>query len=304
MSHLTAVFPRAQQVEQRVPLSRDQIMLLYIATNFAFLALDTFLVHGENLTIRPNEWIPIIFSPIAAVLLLIAGVIAYWKRSLASTIATLALVASIVVGLLGAYLHLIRGIQPFAPTGQRITLELLVWAPPILGPMMFAVIGVFGISAAWIEDPPDSGTLVLPGGWHLQLPYSKSQAYFYTVGMASLATLISSVLDHARFELESPWIWPPIAVGIFGTVAAVMLGIIDRPNRGDIITYIVAMVFLILTGLIGAWLHFGSNLVASGTIVQERFLRGAPLLAPLLFTNVGAFGLIILLDPREQRQSG
>lgn len=301
MPLLAEALPQTRQTVRRLPLSRDQIMLLYIATNFLFLALDTFLVHGANLTIVPNEWIPIIFSPIAAVLLLISGVIALRQRSLASLIATLTLLGSIVVGLLGALLHLIRGIQPFAPEGQRITLDLLVWAPPIFGPMMFAVVGVLGISAAWPEEPPNSGTLRMPFGWHLQLPYPKTQAYFYMVGMAALATLISSVLDHSRFDLSSPWIWPPITIGIFGTVAAVMLGAIDEPSRGDLLTYIAAMLLLIAIGVVGAWLHYGSNLIAEGTIVQERFLRGAPLLAPMLFSNVGVFGLIVLLDPDEER---
>ena len=301
MSLLVEALPQTRQTIRRLPFSRDQIMLLYIATNFLFLALDTFLVHGANLTIVPNEWIPIVFSPIAAALLLLAGVIALRRRSLASLIATLTLLGSIGVGLLGVLLHLIRGIQPFAPEGQRITLDLLVWAPPIFGPMMFAVVGLLGISAAWPEEPSDSGTLRIPFGWHLQLPYPKTQAYFYTVGMAALATLISSVLDHARFDLNSPWIWPPIAIGIFGTIAAVMLGAIDKPSRGDLLTYIVAMFLLIAVGVIGAWLHYGSNLIAGGTIVQERFLKGAPLLAPMLFSNVGVFGLIVLLDPNEKR---
>jgi hypothetical protein len=61
------------------------------------------------------------------------------------------------------------------------------------------------------------------------------------------------------------------------------------------------MILFIIVGMIGAWLHFGSNLIAGGTIVQERFLRGAPLLAPLLFANVGMLGLLVLLDPTEQR---
>jgi len=33
--------------------------------------------------------------------------------------------------------------------------------------------------------------------------------------------------------------------------------------------------------------------------VVERFLRGSPLLAPLLFANVGLMGLLALLDPNE-----
>jgi hypothetical protein len=301
MSYLTTVFPPAQRLG-RLPLSRDQVMLLYIATNFLFLGLDTYLVHAANGTIRPNEWTPIIFSPIAGVLLLLAGLIALRRRALATVIASLILLASMVVGVVGAYLHFVRGILPTAPASQRVTLDLLVWAPPILGPIMFALVGIFGISAAWAEDPPDSGILSLPRGWRLQLPYPKTQAYFYTVGMATLATLVSSVLDHARFHFDHPSLWLPIIAGIFGTVAAVMLGAVERPGRADLITYTLAMVLLILVGVIGAWLHFGANLIGGGAIVQERFLRGAPLLAPLLFSNVGVFGLIVLLDPTEQKQ--
>ena len=54
---------------------------------------------------------------------------------------------------------------------------------------MYSFVGVFGLSAAWVEDPPDSGTLVMMGGRRLQLPYPKTQAYFYIIGMAALATV-------------------------------------------------------------------------------------------------------------------
>jgi hypothetical protein len=50
----------------------------------------------------------------------------------------------------------------------------------------------------------------------------------------------------------------------------------------------------------GAWLHVQDNLIAGGTFVAERFIRGAPFLAPLLFANAGFFGLLVLLDPRSE----
>jgi hypothetical protein len=59
------------------------------------------------------------------------------------------------------------------------------------------------------------------------------------------------------------------------------------------------MRLLICVGGIGAALHVNTNLVAQVTIVPERFLRGAPLLAPLLFANMGLLGLAVLLDPSE-----
>jgi hypothetical protein len=159
-----------------------------------------------------------------------------------------------------------------------------------------------GISAAWEEDPPDSGILKVARNWHWHLPYRKTQAYFFIIALGILAALISSVLDHSRSNFADPWFWLPTGVGIFALVTAVMLGASDRPIRADLITYIAAMVMLILVGVLGLALHINANLAASGVIVTERFLRGAPFLAPLLFSNMGMLGLIVLFDPAERRE--
>lgn len=300
MYPLAMVFPPLQRLGH-LPLSRDQLMMLMVAINEIFLGIDTYLAHSANGTIRPNEWIPIIFGLLAGGLLLLCGLIALRWRTLASITATITLLASIVVGVLGAYFHLVYGLLPTAPVGERITILLLVFAPPILGPIVFAIVGVLGISAAWLEDPPNSGTLFLSRNWRIRLPYGKTQAYFYIVGMALLATLISSTLDHARLNFDNPWLWGPIAVGIFGTTVTVALGSIDKPTRADFITYTAAMVLLIVVGVIGAVLHVESELVQGSLIVKERLLRGAPVLGPLLFCNVGIFGFLVLLDPVEMR---
>ncbi len=298
MYHLATVFPPLRRI-RRLPLSRDQLMLLMAATNEIFLGIDIYLAHSISGTITPNEWIPIIFGPVAGGLLLLAGVIALRRRPLATVIATVTLLASIGVGLLGAYFHVVRAILPSGPPGQQVSINLLVWAPPILGPLTFSLVGLLGISAAWVENPPDSGVLLLSRRRRLHLPYSKTQAYFFMVGMGTLATLISSVLDHARANFENPWLWVPTAAGIFGTVVAVTLGAIERPTRADLITYTAAMLLLIVVGVTGSVLHVNANLVAQSTFVPERFIRGAPFLAPLLFSNMGALGLIALLDPAE-----
>jgi hypothetical protein len=131
------------------------------------------------------------------------------------------------------------------------------------------------------------------------VPANKSQAYFYMVGMGILIALISSVLDHARTGFESPWLWIPVATGVFATVTAVGMGMLDQPTRADLLTYTAAMLLLLLTGLVGSLLHVNANLVAQTAIIPERFLRGAPFLAPLLFANMGMLGFIVLLDPIE-----
>jgi hypothetical protein len=297
MYHLVTVLPPVRRI--RPPLTRDQLMLLMMATNLIFLGIDIYLAHSISGTIVPNEWIPIIFGPLAGALLLLAGLLATRRRSLSTVIANIIFLCSIGVGLLGAYFHLVRAALPTAPAGQRVSVNLLVWAPPVLGPLTFSLVGVLGISAAWLENPPDSGRLALLARRYVQLPLSKTRAYFFWVGLGTLATVISSVLDHARTDFENPWLWVPTAVGVFGTVVAVTLGAIERPTRADLITYVVAMLLLILVGVVGALLHINANLIAGGTVVPERFIRGAPFLAPLLFCNIGALGLITLLNPVE-----
>ena len=298
MYYLALLFPRLKG-KRLLPLSRDQLMLLMAAVNELFLAFDIYLAHNLNGTIRPREWIPIVFGVVAGILLLLAGLIALRWRRTASIIATVVLSTSIIVGLLGAYFHVVRAIRPDAPLGEIVTTQLLVWAPPIVGPLIFSLVGLWGVSAAWVEDPPDSGTLRIWNSRGLRLPFSKTRAYLFMVSLGTLATLLSSVLDHGRAQFENPWLWPPIMIGVFATVVALGLGVIDRPNRGDVVIYLVAMVLLLITGAVGFLLHVQFDLTAQNAVVPERFLRGAPFLAPMLFANMGLVGLITLLDPVE-----
>ena len=298
MYPLATMFPGVRRV--RIPITRDQTMLLMAALNEILLGLETFIAHLISGTIIPYEWIPILFGPIAGIFLLLAGLLAVRNRPLAIIIATTVFLTSILVGLLGAYFHTVRAILPYAQLGSQVSVPLLVWAPPILGPLTFSLVGLLGLSAAWVENPPDSGTLILLGGRKISLPYSKTRAYYFITGMAALATVISSVLDHARTDFSNPWLWVPTAVGVFATVVAVVLGALDKPSRADLITYLTAMLLMILVGVVGLGLHISQNLTTQGVIVGERFIRGAPFLAPLLFTNIGAIGLIALLDPVER----
>ena len=77
-------------------------------------------------------------------LLLAAGLIALRRRPLATASASVVLLASIGVGLLGAYFHLRRALLPNALPGEQVTVDLLVWAPPILGPLTFSLAGLLG----------------------------------------------------------------------------------------------------------------------------------------------------------------
>jgi hypothetical protein len=82
-------------------------------------------------------------------------------------------------------------------------------------------------------------------------------------------------------------------------VVALGVGIIDQPRRSDLSIYTGAMLLLIAVGVLGSLLHIQSNLTSEQVIVGERFLRGAPFMAPMLFANMGTLGLLVLLDPQE-----
>jgi len=285
---------------RRLPLSRDQLMLLLAAFNLVLLGLETYLAHLISGTIRPREWIPILFGPAGGIVLLIAGVIALRRRNEATLLATIVLVASIVVGLLGTYFHVVRGSLPSAPMFDRISINLLVWAPPVVGPLVFSLVGLWGISAAFVEEPVNSGRLRLWGNRHLQLPYSKTRAYLFMASLGTLATVFSSVFDHARSGFDDPRLWIPTVIGVFATVVAAGLATVKEPGRWDVAVYVFAMVLMLLVGLLGVYYHVRADLTGESVIIPERFLRGAPFLAPMLFSNLGLFGLIALVSPREE----
>lgn len=297
MSHLETALPLAGRWQ--APVTRDQAMLLLAAANQLFLGLDTWLAHQINGTIRGWEWTPIIFGPAAGALLLLAGLIALRWRAPAMGLAFAILLGSVAVGVAGSLLHWSHAVLPAAAPGERVALYLLVWAPPALGPMAFAGVGVLGMSAAWMERPPDSGRLPVAGGLHLQMPVSKTRGYYLLVGLGVLAALVSSVLDHARAGFSNGWLWLPLTVGVFGAVAATALGLSARPTRSDLRVYLAAMLLLIALGALGSALHVEANLVGESVVVAERFIRGAPFLAPLLFSNMGLLGIIAMMDPGE-----
>ncbi|MDH3943972.1 MAG: hypothetical protein OEV06_07770 [Anaerolineae bacterium] len=298
MYYLAEVFPAFRRL--RIPFTRDQIILLFTALNEALLGLDVFLAHLISGTIVPYEWIPIIFGPVAGAVLLGAGLLARRNRNAAVLLASGVFLASILVGVLGSYFHIIRASIPAPVIGRWLSMDMLVWAPPVLGPISFAGIAMLGLSATWTESPADSGSLKLGKGRKLNLPYSKTRGYMFLVSFGILAAVVSSALDHARTGFESFWVWVPLAAGVFATLTAAYTALLDKPSKMDILNYAGAMALLIGVGLVGAWLHVQADLTSESQFVVERFLRGAPFMAPLQFANLGLLGLVVGLSPQSE----
>ncbi|HDS30489.1 MAG TPA: hypothetical protein ENN67_05530 [Firmicutes bacterium] len=298
MYHLATVFPIIRKV--RIPVSRDQAMLIMAAINLIFLGIDIYLAHSISRTIVPNEWIPIIFGPIAGALVLFMILISLRWKNFSSIVLTIIFMLSIAVGLLGFYFHIMRGLAPSGPPGEQVSIPLLVWAPPFVAPLTFSLVGLWGIASAWKEHPPESGTLQLIGKARFRFPISKSRAFFFMVGLGILACVVSAVLDHARAGFQIRWLWFPVITGLFGMVSALSLGFISKPKHSDLVIFVIAMCLLILTGVLGSYFHFDSILTPQGLFVMERFIRGAPFLAPLLFADMGGLGLVMMMNADDE----
>ncbi len=298
MYHLATLFPILRRI--RIPVTRDQVLLIMAAINEIFLGIDIYLAHSLSGTIVPEEWIPIYYGLAAGVILIVSVVILMKNRNVGSIIITLIMIGSIFVGFVGWYFHLLRATALSGPLEDQVSLALLVWAPPFVAPLTFGLVGLWGITALWKEDPLDSGRIFFIFGVESRLPFSKTRAYALMVGMGILACVVSSTLDHARGGFENHWLLVPVGVGIFAMISALMLGFIKKPSKGDLWAYLISMLALCLVGVLGAYLHISADLTSQGEIVYERFIRGAPFLAPLLFADMGGLGLIILMDPADK----
>ena len=193
-------------------------------------------------------------------------------------IANTVFVGSILVGLLGAYYHFIRAILPNAPPGLRISVNLLIWAPPVVGPLVFSLVGLLGISAVWKEEPGrlrSAADLGRTGTF--SCPTAKPAP---TTSLISLGTLATLALQRPRSRPDR--LRKPVAVGpgdhrpaggacprlarlSGGTAAGRYPDPRDRHGPADSPPV-----------LIGSWLHIQNNLTADLQFVPERFIRGAP----------------------------
>jgi hypothetical protein len=263
-------------------ITRDQAYQLFIILNELLLGVETGLAHISNGTLRPYEWVPILFGPLAACGLTIAYVGLRRARAWAPWLMVVLLLGSIGVGAMGTYLHVARSLRPFALPGERLTLELIVWGVPLLAPPSFALVGVLGLV-----------TLA-----HLPTE-QKSVLYFLLSSMGVAIAAVSGVIDHLRGGFANPWLWIPTVTGIFGVIVAFALSLVHTRTRGDLVVYGLGMLALIVVGPLGVALHIRHDLGVGNAIVIERFLRYAPVLAPMVFANMGLMGLLALLGDRD-----
>lgn len=252
-------------------LSAMVLAELFAILNVGFLTFDIYLAHSVNQFRNRAEYIPLIFSAIAPLLLIFA--LAARRRSPAAWKYLGYLVGwlAVLIGLTGVIFHLQSHFF------YERTLRSLTYSAPFAAPLAYTGLGFLII----LNRMVDAETLEW-AQWVLLL----------TLG-GFVGNFIFSVTDHAQNGFFRSLEWVPVAASALavGFLAVPLVMRVSRP-------YIdLCGAILLLEGVVGVWgfaVHAAANLRGPSIHAFDNFIYGAPPLAPLLFPNLMLLGLIAL----------
>jgi hypothetical protein len=237
---------------------------LFALFNLGGLAPDIFLAHSTNYFRHWAEYIPLVFSGLAplvllpAVILLAGGKLEAW-RILGHVIGW----SSVVIGVAGLVLHLES--QFF----QRWTLASLVYAAPFAAPLAYTGIGLLLVMNRLVNYDDMEWPL-----WVI----------FLALG-GFVGNFIFSITDHAQngFFHQTEWIpvWSSaLAVGFM------IVPVLVRVSRPFVRISALLMLVQAAVGILGFTLHWRADLHGVGPNLFDRLVYGAPVFAPMLFPDL------------------
>jgi hypothetical protein len=244
---------------------------MFATANLGFLTLDISLAHSVNGFRRQAEYVPLIFSATAPLILLVGMAlrkrwIAVWKD-----LGYFVGAAAILVGLAGVVLHLDSSFF------YERTLRSLTYSAPFAAPLAYTGLGLLLILNRMVDADSEEWAQ-----WVLLL----------TLG-GFFGNFVFTLSDHAGNAFFDPREW--VAVG----ASAIAVGFLITPFLTRISrSYIVLCAgTLACQGLVGGWgfiLHAEKNLSGPSVHAWANLVWGAPPMAPLLFPNLAALGGIAL----------
>lgn len=249
-------------------LSPHWLVEVFATSNIAFLALDIYLAHLENSFARRVEWLPVIFSCIAPVVLVPGLFGGRYQRGACRQVGYGVGVAALLIGVAGMLLHLQSAFF------ELRTLKSLVYTAPFVAPLSYVGIGLLLIlNRMEPRTSPDFGPWVL----------------FLAAG-GFVGNFALSLLDHAQNGFFSSAEWIPVVAAAFG-LAFFSTALFRRGRQFAKLSLGVAALEAAV-GLLGFGLHLAANLAQPNVPLRERLIYGAPLFAPLLFTDLAVLAAL------------
>jgi hypothetical protein len=258
----------------------------FIFVNLAGLVPDIYLAHSFNAFRHAAEYIPLVFSLAALPLLLIALLVwrvpttAFLWQGLGHVVGWL----GVSVGVSGLILHLQS--QFF----RDQTLHNLVYTAPFAAPLAYAGLGLLLIMNRMVDvNTPEWSYWVLLlalGGF--------------------IGNFVVSLADHAQDGFFHAGEWIPVASSAFA-IGFLLIPFVMPLSRTYLILCWSVMLAQGVVGLLGFYWHIAADLRGTSPTYFEKFVYGAPPLAPLLFpdlaflASIGLWELQQYLAPGGQR---
>jgi hypothetical protein len=241
--------------------------------NLGFLTLDIYLAHSVNAFRHQAEYVPLYFSATAPVVLLLAiGLrkrwIAVWKD-----IGYFVGWAAIFMGLTGVILHLDSSFF------YDRTLRSLTYSAPFAAPLAYTGLGFLLLLNRMVDAHTDEWA-----EWVL----------FLCLG-GFVGNFVFSISDHAENGFFNPLEWMAVGAGAIA-VGFLVTPLLMRVSRQFLVLCAAVLAFQAMIGVWGFFLHAARNLHGPSVHPLANLVWGAPPMAPLLFPNLAALGMIALVQ--------
>ena len=244
--------------------------------NVGFLTFDIYLAHSVNSFRNHNEYIPLFFSAIAPLVLLIALWFRKRRPILWNVLGYLVGGSAVLVGLTGVILHLDSHFF------YERTLRSLTYSAPFAAPLAYTGLGFLLIMNRMVDaDSVEWAQWVL----------------LFTLG-GFIGNFTFSLMDHAANGFFYPMEWVPVVASALA-VGFLAVPLLMRVSRQFIDLCAAVLLLEAAIGLWGFILHAGGNLQGPSIHAFDNFVYGAPPMAPLLFPNLMLLGIIGLWQLRN-----
>ena len=273
---------------RRLPTPRT-VVELFAAANLAFLAVDVYVAHSVNAFERGQEWVPVVLSAIAPLLLVVEWLV--WRPALSRpdrrlraggyTLGLLVGWAAIAVGIAGMLFHLQSHFF------EEQTIRNLVYTAPFVAPLAYTGIGLLLIldRTVWVQASACTGQAEA-------CPHIEWAQWVVFLALGGfVGNFVLSLADHAQNGFFNRGEWIPVVASALAVAFLLML--VLRPLDAALQR---ATLWLLgietLTGIAGFSLHLRANMARPGETLWARFIYGAPIFAPLLFANLAILAAI------------
>ncbi|MGO8749302.1 MAG: hypothetical protein ACLQNE_25355 [Thermoguttaceae bacterium] len=260
---------------------------LFLLANISFLAVDVAIAHSTDAFEQRAEWVPVVFSLLAAAALLAAAILAGsvrprlppWanhsdgvlgaRRWIAWGLGMIVGFLAVGVGLAGLIFHLQSGFF------QQQTLRNLVYAAPFAAPLSYAGLGLLAI----LNRTVPSRTIEW-ARWMI----------FLALG-GFLGNFVLSLTDHAQNGFFDAREWVAVIAAAFA-VGGLLAALVDYGNRAYLWLCQCLMLVEIVVGFLGWYYHIRAILRSPMNTLWDKILYSAPVFAPLLFANLAILGML------------